>query len=178
MPDPAAVLAFWTTAGPKRWFRKDARFDEACRAFEPAHHAAARGELDAWRGDARGALALILLLDQIPRNLWRNSAHAFATDALALGAARETVAQGFHLEIGAPMRLFLYMPFEHAEDLAAQDEAVRLIAADGDEGFTRFAQLHRDVIARFGRFPHRNKALGRPTTPEEEAFLASGGFQG
>jgi uncharacterized protein (DUF924 family) len=175
---PHDVIAFWSAAGPDAWFAKDDAFDTRCRVFEAAHHAAARGELGDWEATPEGALALVLLLDQIPRNIFRGSAHAFAADGLAQRVAERAIAAGFDAEIEAPHRIFLYMPFEHAEDLALQDRAVALVAAMGDEEFARYAILHRDIVARFGRFPHRNAALGRIATPDEQAFLDGGGFRG
>lgn len=178
MNAPGEVVRFWRDAGPKAWFAKDETFDGRCRAFEKAHHAAARRELGTWEMDAEGALALILLLDQIPRNIYRGSPHAFATDHLALGVTRRAIAHGFDLATEAELRGFIYLPLEHAEDLAAQDDCIRLMTAIGNEEYTRFAHLHRDIIVRFGRFPHRNIILGRASTAGELAFLAEGGFAG
>ena len=180
---PADVVGFWREAGPKRWFAKSDAFDAAIRdGFEAAHHAAARGEYTAWADTAEGALALLLLLDQFPRNLYRGSAHAFATDPLARQIARAAIAAG-HDQASAPdMRPFFYLPFEHSEALDDQDLGVDLLeahgAATGDAGSAKWARLHRDSIQRFGRFPHRNTAFGRQSTPEELAFLAQGGFAG
>jgi uncharacterized protein (DUF924 family) len=175
---PADVLGFWTAAGPAKWFKKDAAFDEAIRLrFEPTHHAAARGEYDAWAETPEGALALLLLLDQFPRNLWRGSAHAFATDPLARKAARTAVAAGHHHAVSQALKGFFVLPFEHSEDLADQDVGVAL-AETIDADSLKWAKLHRDIIVRFGRFPHRNRVLGRATTPEEQAFLDEGGFAG
>lgn len=179
----ADVVAFWREAGPKLWFAKSEAFDSAIRAgFEPAHHAAARGEYAAWADGAEGALALLLLLDQFPRNLYRGSAHAFATDPLARQTARAAIAAG-HDQASAPqMRPFFYLPFEHSEALEDQDRGVALFeahgAATGDADSAKWARLHRDIIQRFGRFPHRNAVFGRESTPEELAFLAQGGFAG
>ena len=178
MNAPGEIVRFWRDAGPKAWFAKDETFDGRCRAFEKAHHAAARRELGNWEMDAEGALALLLLLDQIPRNIYRDSPHAFATDHLALGVAQRAVKNGFDAATEAQLRLFFYLPFEHAEDLAAQDEGVRLTEALGDPEYLRFARLHRDIIVRFGRFPHRNPILGRASTADELASLAEGGFAG
>ncbi len=176
---PADTLAFWSAAGPAAWFKKDAAFDEALRArFEAAHHCAARGELPHWEQNAEGALALVLLLDQIPRNIYRNSAHAFATDPLAQALADRAVNAGFDRATAMPLRIFFYLPFEHAENIALQARGVALMETTGDAEFLKFAVLHRDVIARFGRFPHRNAALGRTSTAEELTFLAAGGFAG
>lgn len=180
---PIDVIGFWRHAGPDKWFRKDYRFDEAIRLrFEPVHFAAARGEYDRWMETPDGCLALLLLLDQFPRNLWRNSPHAFASDAMARRVARHMVLADFDQEIEPALRPFCYLPFEHSEDLADQDLSVRLCEAlrdaTGDEGTLRYAIVHRDIIVRFGRFPHRNRVMGRETTPEEQAFLDEGGFAG
>ncbi len=179
MMTPADITQFWTAAGPAAWFKKDSAFDETLRTrFEAAHHAAARGEYAAWEPTAEGALALLLLLDQIPRNIYRGSAHAFATDPLAQALADRAVNSGHDRATAMPLRIFFYLPFEHAENLSAQARCVALMEATGDAEFVRYAILHRDIIARFGRFPHRNAALGRTTTPEEQAFLDAGGFAG
>jgi uncharacterized protein (DUF924 family) len=175
---PKEVLAFWAGAGPDAWFKKDAAFDTRCRDFEAAHHAAARGGLSAWEASAEGALALILLLDQIPRNIYRGSAHAFATDGLAQRIAQRAISNGYDRATSMPSRIFFYLPLEHAEDLSLQAQCVALMEATGDAEYAKYARVHRDIIARFGRFPHRNAALGRVTTPEEQAFLDAGGFAG
>ncbi|MFT3897723.1 MAG: DUF924 family protein [Thermomonas sp.] len=170
------VLAFWRDAGAAKWFNGDADFDDECRSrFLDAHFQAARRELMHWANDAESALALVLLLDQIPRNVFRGSAHAFATDGLAREVADHAIEAGFDARIAVPMRLFLYMPFEHSEEMADQERAVELISAMGDANYTDYARRHRDVIARFGRFPHRNAVLGRISTPEERAWLEAGG---
>jgi uncharacterized protein (DUF924 family) len=178
MTSAAQVVKFWREADEKAWFAKSEAFDAHCRTFEAAHHAAARRELSDWERTAEGALALCLLLDQIPRNIFRNSAHAFAADPLAQGVAQRAIGAGFHQTVELPLRIFFYMPLEHAEDLALQAQCLALMQETGVEHFARFATLHRDLIARFGRFPHRNAALGRTSTPEELDFLASGGFAG
>ncbi len=176
---PQDVLTFWRQAGPGKWFARDARFDEAIRLkFEPTHHAAARGEYDAWAETPDGALALLILLDQFPRNLYRGSAHAYATDAKARVIALAAVDQGFMFEVEPALAPFFLLPFEHSEDLADQDRAVALAQALDDADSVKWAELHRDIIVRFGRFPHRNPALGRATTAEEQAFLDEGGFSG
>ncbi len=169
----ADIVEFWSDAGPSKWFKETRAFDAAIRArFEAAHHAAARGELDTWAVEADGALALLLLLDQFPRNLWRGSAHAYATDPLARATARSAIAAGHDRACEPLLRGFFYLPFEHSEDLADQDYAVSLCEAlareTGDEDALKWARLHREVIARFGRFPHRNRALGRQTTADEQ----------
>ncbi len=170
------LLAFWRDAGYQKWFLGGDAFDLECRArFENAHHAAARRELDAWMDDAGGALALVLLLDQIPRNVYRGSGHAFATDPLARHFAGKAIAAGHDAGFEPALRGFFYMPFEHSEAMADQDRAVALFEALGEAQYVQYAHAHRDVIVRFGRFPHRNRALGRQNTPEEQAWLDAGG---
>jgi uncharacterized protein (DUF924 family) len=180
---PADVTGFWTQAGPAKWFARSDAFDDAIRLrFEPVHHAAARGEYAAWKATGEGALALVLLLDQFPRNLYRGSAHAFATDPLARSIARGAVEAGRDKVVEASLRGFLYMPFMHSEDRADQDLSVSLFEAydaeTGELGGLKWAVEHRQIIDRFGRFPHRNAALGREATAEERAFLDGGGFGG
>ncbi|HJW45799.1 MAG TPA: DUF924 family protein [Lysobacter sp.] len=172
------VVGFWRDAGPERWFSRDVAFDARCRELLDAHHAAARRELEHWMDSADGALALVLLLDQIPRNVFRDSDHAYATDPLARHYAALAVERGFNLAVDPALRVFFYMPFEHSEDLADQERAVALTAAIGGEAglnYLDYAQRHRDVIRRFGRFPHRNRVLARTSTPEEQAYLDAGG---
>ncbi|MEZ5956611.1 MAG: DUF924 family protein [Hyphomonadaceae bacterium] len=178
MATAAEIVRFWRDAGHKAWFTKDETFDGRCRAFEVEHHAAARGELKHWEQDAEGALALLILLDQLPRNIFRGSPHAFATDGLAQAVASRAIERQFDTATDTDMRLFFYMPFEHAEDLALQERCVHLFTNLGDANYLKYAILHRDIIARFGRFPHRNAILGRKSTPEELQFLADGGFAG
>ncbi len=171
------VLAFWFRGDPRdpRWFRKDDAFDRDIRTrFLPLYERAARGELDAWREAPRSCLALIVVLDQFPRNMFRGSARAFATDPLALGAARHALARGWDRELAPAERLFAYLPFEHSENLQDQELACDLMR-DFDAEQRDYALRHRDIIRRFGRFPHRNAALGRASTPEEIEFLKSPG---
>ena len=175
------VVSFWRDAGRARWYAKDERFDAEIRErFEAAHHAAARGELAGWAAEWEGSLALLLLLDQFPRNIFRGSAHAFATDPLARSIARAALAAGHDRAAPAEFRMFFYLPFEHSEALADQALCVELCEAFEAEGGddAQWARLHRDIIVRFGRFPHRNAALCRETTEPERAFLADGGFAG
>ena len=175
---PAAIVAFWRAAGPDRWFTKGAVFDdEIRRRFMASYEAAAAGKLTGWEQNAEGALALLILLDQFPRNMFRGEARAFATDPLARAIASRAILNGFD---GAfpEMRGFFYLPFEHSENLADQERALALFKAAGDEDGLKWAKLHDDIIRRFGRFPHRNAVLGRVTTPEEQAFLDGGGFAG
>ena len=177
-PSPADIIGFWRAAGPKKWFEKDTAFDEEIRRrFLPVHEAAAAGKLAAWEESAEGTLALLILLDQFPRNMFRGSARAFATDAQARAITAGALLKGFDGVI-PDMRSFFYLPFEHSEDLADQERGVALYKAAGDADGLKWAELHADIIRRFGRFPHRNAILGRATTPEEQAFLDSGGFAG
>ena len=183
MTAPLDLITFWQEAGPAKWFAKDDAFDAAIRArFLDAHFAAARGDMAAWEETAEGVLALLILLDQFPRNLFRGSGHAFATDGLARRIARESLEQGFDRQIEPKLRPFLYLPFEHSEHPADQELSVELFTAlerdSGDAESLRWAVEHRDIIARFGRFPHRNAALGRETTESEQAYLDDGGFKG
>jgi uncharacterized protein (DUF924 family) len=170
------ILAFWRDAGPAKWFAKDAAFDaELRKRFLDEHFAAARREREHLLDTPDGALALILLLDQVPRNLFRDSAHAFAADPLALAYSRRAIDAGFDIRVDPALRMFVYLPLEHSEDLADQDRCVELCAAMGDANYLKYAEVHRDVIRRFGRFPHRNRALARTSTPEEQAWLEAGG---
>lgn len=179
MMTPDEVLDFWFVGDPaahrKVWFEKDAEFDAACSRFADALRDARAGVFDHWTDTPRGTLALIVLLDQFSRNLHRGSPEAFAADAKAREIARSAVARGIDQGLAPMERMFVYLPFEHSEDIADQDESVRLFAmlrdALGEESM-RYTEAHRDVIRRFGRFPHRNAALGRVSTPEELAYLA------
>jgi uncharacterized protein (DUF924 family) len=162
------------------WFVKSAEFDALIRdRFLATHEAAAAGALDAWSARPLAALALAVALDQFPRNMFRGTPRAFATDARALALAREIMARGFDEVLLPVQRWFVYLPFEHAEDLAAQRESLRLferVALDAaGAGTLTYAMRHYAVIERFGRFPHRNAILGRESTPEELAFLAQPG---
>jgi uncharacterized protein (DUF924 family) len=173
------VLAFWRAAGPGKWFKKDATFDAEIKArFLESCEAAATGQLSHWEATPEGALALLILLDQFPRNIFRGSARAFAADPLARAVADRAIGRGFDQRIPASERQFFYLPFEHSEDLADQERAVALVRAMGDADLLKWAELHADIIRRFDRFPHRNAVLGRITTPEEQAFLDGGGFTG
>ena len=174
----ADVVAFWREAGPTRWFTKDAAFDREFKTSGLAlHEAAARGDLDTWSTTPEGALALMILLDQFPRNAFRDTPRMFATDAKALDLARAAIDAGHDKAVASDLSVFFYLPFEHAEDLDEQERAVALITPLGGESLA-YAEIHRDVIRRFGRFPHRNAILGRKTTPDEQRFLDEGGFAG
>jgi len=171
------VLRFWfEETGPKQWFEKDEAFDAAVRRrFLALHEAVAARPGEALLGDARTALAALIVLDQMPRNMYRGSGRAFATDAKALEVAEAVVARGWDAGLGRDGRLFCYLPFEHAEDASAQARCVALFSALGDADLVRWAEAHKAIIDRFGRFPHRNAALGRPSTPEEVEFLEQPG---
>ena len=174
-----AVVAFWRDAGYDKWFKRDDRFDDEFRArFLEAHHAAARRELEDWMDSAEGALALIVLLDQFPRNCFRDSAHSYATDGLAHHYATRAIAAGLDKQVDPTMRFFFYMPFEHSEAHEDQRRSLELFTALGEQNYLKYAQLHADIIDRFGRFPHRNATLGRASTQQELDYLASGGFNG
>ena len=176
---PADVLAFWRTAGPDTWFEKVDAFDAEIRArFLITYQVAAAGRLAAWEDDPEGALALTIVLDQFPRNMFRGDARTYAADPLARAVADRAIARGFDQHFPTIERRFFYLPFEHSENLADQERAVALNRAAGDEEGIKYAEIHADIIRRFGRFPHRNRMLGRVTTPEEQAFLDAGGFAG
>ncbi len=182
MTAPSDVLDFWfggdRSVARSEWFQKSDAFDAACARFADARAAAMRGELDGWAATPDGMLALILLLDQFSRNLHRGSKEAFAADPRALALARSAIDRGFDTGMGPRERMFLYLPFEHSENMDDQDLSVRLFEALrpalGDNSVD-YAERHRDVIRRFGRFPHRNAALGRASTPAEEDYLAQPG---
>jgi uncharacterized protein (DUF924 family) len=181
MADPVEVLDFWIDElGPEGWYAGGPAIDAECRErFGDLWLAAADGGLDHWVDGTVGTLAYLVMTDQIPRNIHRGTALAFATDARALAAARRAVAEGWDMGAPEPERQFFYLPFEHSESLADQDQAVALMAErmpeTGADNLLH-ARAHRAIIARFGRFPFRNAALGRVSTPEEEAFLAEGGY--
>ena len=187
-PTPAAPPADWAAqllghwfdpATKALWFNGGDAFDADVRARYGdwvgalRHHSA-----DAFLDGAATALAAVILFDQVPRNIHRGHADAFATDHLALAIAREAVAHGYDSALDSDQRLFVYLPFEHSEDAGDQREAVRLISALGNDQWTRFALDHQAMIEKFGRFPHRNASLGRESTQEELDYLASGGFSG
>lgn len=172
----ADVVAFWLNAGPERWFSKNADFDALFRdRFLAQHEAAATGQLPEWSTSAEGCLALVLLLDQFPRNCFRGSPRAYATDPTARAVAEHAIASGFDEAVDQRLRFFFYLPYEHSESLADQERSVELHERIG---FSEYALHHRDIIRRFGRFPHRNAILGRVSTAEERAFLDAGGFTG
>lgn len=171
---PTDIVGFWRDAGAEKWFATDPAFDAAFdERFRDAHFAAARRELDDWASSPEGSLGLLLLLDQFPRNVFRDTGHAYATDPLARHFADRMLEAGQDAEVGRALRKFCYLPFQHSEAMADQERAVALLQAMGD---AKWALHHRDIIRRFGRFPHRNAALGRESTQEEREFLREGGF--
>ncbi len=185
---PADVLSFWFGGEGEpgygefryQWFRKDDAFDrEVTDRFGDLYRRAAAGELDAWREDAEGCLALVIVLDQFPRNMFRGDARTHATDGKALEAAKYAIERALDRELPAFQRMFLYMPFMHAEDVEDQRRAVELFeglaAEPGGPDVVEYAVGHREIVERFGRFPHRNAILGRGTTPEEAEFLTQPG---
>jgi uncharacterized protein (DUF924 family) len=176
---PHIVSEFWTKAGESRWFNKDAAFDgELSVRFRDALEHAREGAFDRWAESPAGALGLVILLDQFSRNIHRGSPLMFAGDRRALETARQAIRRGFHQAMPADRSRWFIMPFEHAEDLDAQWRAVGLCQVMGLNDMTPWAKLHLDIIQRFGRFPHRNPILGRPSTRDELDFLAKGGFAG
>jgi len=174
----ASVVHFWTDAGPDQWFAQDSAFDALFRdRFLALHMEVAARRHDRWMATAEGGLALLVLADQFPRNAFRGTGHMYATDPLARHYARQALEAG-HAERFAPgLRLFFFLPFAHSEDLADQDLSVALNASLGEPALSH-AEGHRDIIRRFGRFPHRNPMLAREMTPQEDAFLRAGGFAG
>jgi uncharacterized protein (DUF924 family) len=174
---PAGILAFWRDAGPKRWYTPDAAFDaEVRRRFLGLWQKAAAGELSSWETSDDGALALVIVLDQFPRNMFRDDIRTYASDALAREVASRAIERSVDVRIDPALREFLYLPFMHSEHLADQLRCIELSRAAGHTESLKWAEHHADIIRRFGRFPHRNRLLGRSTTPEEQAFLDEGGF--
>lgn len=177
-PRSAEVVRFWTDAGEEAWFEKNKAFDERFHdTFLELHYQAAARELDGWMEHPESALALMILLDQFPRNAFRGTGHMFATDPLARMYARIAIARGHDRHFEGLLPAFFYLPFEHSEDMEDQKLSVKLFTPMGDE-MLKYADIHLDIIARFGRFPHRNRSLGRASTDEELKFLADGGFAG
>jgi uncharacterized protein (DUF924 family) len=176
---PADILSFWRNAGEKRWWTKDDAFDAEIRAkFLGLWNEAAAGKLAHWQESDDGALALVIVLDQFPRNMFRNDPRTHATDALARDVVKRALADGVDARVSEDLRNFLYMPLMHSEHLADQELCVALFEKLGNAENFKYAVHHADIVRRFGRFPHRNRLLGRTTTAEEQAFLDSGGFSG
>lgn len=173
-----AVVDFWEKAGIAMWFAKDAEFDRRFRErFLSLYESAIRGELADWQATANGALALVILLDQFPRNSFRNTPRMYATDTLAREVAAAAINAGHDRVVVAELQMFFYLPYGHSENLADQEKSVALNRRFGEPNIS-LAKGHRDIVRRFGRFPHRNPILGRTTTSEEQKFLDDGGFAG
>ena len=174
-PQAAEVLHFWFDGHPEDWFAKNPPFDAQIRArFLARHEEAAVGQLAQWAEEAASCLALVIVLDQFPRNMFRGEARAFATDPLALAAARVILERGWNKQMTQAQQLFAFLPFEHSESLADQNLACELMKDFGEEQL-RYALRHREIIERFGRFPHRNRVLGRESTAAEIEFLKQPG---
>ena len=176
---PADILAFWREAGYDRWYNKDDAFDAEVRhRYLDLWQKAGAGELSAWEMSDDGALALTIVLDQFPRNMFRGEARAFSTDAMARDVAARAMARGVDTRIDPVLVEFLHLPFMHSEHLADQLRCVELSRSAPNPDNLRYAEEHAEIIRRFGRFPHRNRVLGRAMTAEEQAFLDGGGFSG
>jgi uncharacterized protein (DUF924 family) len=174
---PADILAFWRDAGPERWYTPDEAFDaEVRRRFLDLWRKAASGELSSWQASDDGALALVIVLDQFPRNMFRGNARTYASDPLAREVAQRAIDSGLDARIDPHLQEFLYLPFMHSEQLADQMRCIELSRKAGLAESAKWAEHHAEIIRRFGRFPHRNRILGRATTPDEQAFLDVGGF--
>jgi len=172
------VIGFWRQAGPSKWFAKDADFDRRFRVtFLRAYEAVMRGDLDGWLATVDGALALVLLLDQFPRNAFRGTPRMYASDAIARRIAAAAIEAGHDRQVPPELRLFLYLPFAHSEDISDQERSVALCRQLGPPNSGN-SERHRDIVRRFGRFPHRNPILGRTMTEEEQDFLDQGGYAG
>jgi uncharacterized protein (DUF924 family) len=177
---PREIVDFWLAAGREKWWTKNDAFDaEVRRRFGALHAEACAGRHNGWCEAPEGSLALVIVLDQFSRNLYRADHRAWANDQKALAIARQAIERGHDLAFEPEARQWFYLPFMHAEALDAQRLCVQYIANRvGDPESVQFAELHLDIIRRFGRFPHRNALLGRVTTPEEQTFLDAGGFAG
>jgi uncharacterized protein (DUF924 family) len=175
----ADVLAFWRQAGADRWYTRDDAFDaEISNRYLDLWRKAAAGELSTWEESDGGALALIIVLDQFPRNMFRGDPKTYASDAMARDVANRAIARGADLRVADDLREFFYLPFMHSEHLPDQQRCVDLFRKEGGADNLRYAEDHAAIIRRFGRFPHRNHILGRATTAEEQVFLDEGGFSG
>jgi uncharacterized protein (DUF924 family) len=176
---PADILTFWRKAGRDRWYTRDDAFDaEVRRRFFELWQKASAGELSSWEASDDGALALTIVLDQFPRNMFRDDAQTYASDRQARDTAARAIDRGADARIDPVLLEFLYMPFMHSEHLSDQLRCIELFGATTNTENREYAEHHADIIRRFGRFPHRNRILGRETTPEEQAFLDAGGFTG
>ena len=173
----AEILAFWRAAGRERWYERDDAFDaDVRRRFLELWRKAAAGELSSWETTDEGALALVIIFDQFPRNMFRGDIRTYSSDALAREVASRAIARGADMRLEPAMLEFLYLPFMHSEHLPDQLRCIELSRAAGHAENLKWAEHHADIIRRFGRFPHRNRLLGRATTPDEQIFLDQGGF--
>jgi uncharacterized protein (DUF924 family) len=173
------VLAFWREAGPERWYKRDTAFDATIRSrFRELWEKAAAGELASWETSDDGALALVIVLDQFPRNMFRDDARTYCSDVPAREVANRAIARGADTRVDESLLEFFYLPFMHSEQIADQIQCIELFRQSGNTDNLKYAEAHADIIRRFGRFPHRNRIVGRQTTPEEQAFLDQGGFSG
>lgn len=176
---PEQILEFWAEAGSKAWFRKDLAFDSAINErFRETYDAAVAGKLDSWCDTASGMLALVIILDQFSRNLFRNDARAFAQDEKCAALARAAIAKDFDQAMPADLVSFCYMPLMHSENISDQKLSLEKMGTLEGKDWAKHAKEHLEIVERFGRFPHRNKVLGRKTSPQEQAFLDAGGFRG
>jgi uncharacterized protein (DUF924 family) len=176
---PAEILAFWREAGSDRWYHQDDAFDaDLRRRYLELWRKAANGELSSWETTDDGALALTIVLDQFPRNMFRGDIRTYASDALAREVASRAIARGADARVETALLEFLYMPFMHSEALADQLRCIELFRQAGNPDNLGYAEDHAYIIRRFGRFPHRNRIFGRTTTADEQAFLDGGGFSG
>jgi uncharacterized protein (DUF924 family) len=176
---PADILAFWREAGSDRWYKKDGAFDdEVRRLYFGLWQDASAGKLSSWEASDDGALALVIVLDQFPRNMFRGDISTYASDPLAREVAGRAIDRGVDGRIDPALLEFLYMPFMHSEQFSDHERCVALFEKSGNANNLKYALDHADIVRRFGRFPHRNQMLGRETTPEEQAFLDGGGFSG
>ncbi|WP_062227157.1 DUF924 family protein [Aureimonas frigidaquae] len=177
--DPQEIVDFWRDAGPQKWFEKDGAFDETIRQrFGDVYERAALGDLDVWAEEPIGALALVLLFDQFPRNMFRDTPRMYATDARARDIALAALERGDAEHLPEDVNQFLVLPLMHSEALADQDACVAWMERIGTQENQDFARHHREIVASFGRFPHRNAILDRESTAEERRFIADGGFTG
>ncbi|EJF89101.1 DUF924 family protein [Bartonella tamiae] len=176
---PRDVLDFWLAAGRDQWFAKNEAFDQTItQRFKKLWQKALAGRLNHWSDDDEGLMALILILDQFPRNMFRDDARAFCSDKQAKKFTEKALNISLDKRVDPSLRGFIYLPLEHSEHIDDQTRSLELFQKLGNDSMLSYAQLHYDIIAKFGRFPHRNKALGRITTPQEQDFLDNGGFKG
>ena len=179
MIKPTEILEFWKEIGPDGWWEKNESVDNTIRErFGPAHEQATKGNLNEWKKTADECLALVILLDQLSRNLFRGSPKSFSQDNQGLDIVKHALSHGFDRQCDSELMKFFYVPFMHSEAIAEQEKCVILMHSTQDEDSINAALVHREIIARFGRFPHRNEVLDRHTTPAERSFLDQGGFTG